>query len=648
LIFDILAVKGAVGMPVPKPQYQIRKEVVFVAQQLDIPKTETELRAFLDYLYSNSKKVKENGKHPKFFNLMEVVGSETTILTAVHNIQSNKGSNTPGLDGQTIDNIIGKDFPTVITMVQMALKDYRPLPVRRVLIPKPGKGEKRPLGIPPIIDRVIQECVRIVCEPICEAQFFNHSYGFRPMRGADMALARLQHIVHDTGYHWALEGDISKYFDTINHRKLINKLWDMGICDRRVLVIITRMLKAGIMNETAVNPMGTQQGAIISPLLANVYLNSFDWWISNYWATKETRYQYADQHTKITALKRTKLLPAYLIRYADDWVLVTDTKEHAEKWKERVSKYLDEKLHLQLSQEKTVITNIRKKPVHFLGFEYKVVKGKARTGYITKTQPDAQRLKGKVRELRKEIRALRKEPDRNMLVHKINLINSKIRGMLEYYKCTTHVNMAMRKYTYTLKITGYCSLRSQGVKWIPAKSVDNLLAVHAGRQTQIPAIEHERVKIGLTLLSFVNWKSAQPKNPSETPYSVEGRTRYFNRTGKMALHARADQLLSLSLSKYIALGLTNKIYNFEFLLNRAYAYNRDKGKCRVCGIELLPHEVETHHIEPTLSIEQVNKVGNLATQHVFCHQSLVHSTTDLSHLDKKVANKVIGFRNKLN
>jgi len=618
-----------------------------VGRKLDIPKTETELRLLLDQLFLKTKEAKENGKHPKFLNLLEVIGSEATILTAVHNIQGNKGSNTPGSDGLTIGDIIGGDYPTIITMVQQALKDYRPEPVRRVFIPKPGKQEKRPLGIPAIMDRVIQECVRIVIEPICEAQFFKHSYGFRPMRGADMALGRLQDIVHKTGYHWAVEGDISKYFDTINHRKLINKLWSMGICDRRVLVIITRMLKAGVMNEIAVNPMGTPQGGIISPLLANVYLNSFDRWISKQWVDKKTRTHYADQDCKIRALKKSHLMPAYLIRYADDWVLITDTKEHAERWKGLITKYLSEKLHLQLSQEKTVITDIRKKPIHFLGFEYKVVKGNSRTGYVTKTQPDAERLKEKVRELRKEIRALRKIPDRNMLVHKVNLVNSKVRGTLEYYKGTTHVNVAMAKYARSLNISGYCSLQCYGAKWTPAKSVNNLLAAHAGRDTQIPAIEHDGVKIGLTSLSFVSWKSTRLKNPDETPYSAEGRTRYMIRTGKAPLLARADQLLSLSLSKYIALGLTNKIYNFEFLLNRAYAYNRDKGKCRICGIELLPSEVETHHVNPALPIELVNKVGNLATQHVFCHQSLVHSTADLSHLDKKVTNKVIGFRNKL-
>ena len=618
-----------------------------MAQKLDIPKTETELRTLLDQLYLKTKEARENGTHPKFLNLLEVIGSEATILTAIHNIQGNKGSNTPGSDGQTIGNIIGGDYPMIIALVQQALRDYRPQPVRRVFIPKPGKEEKRPLGIPAILDRVIQECVRIVIEPVCEAQFFDHSYGFRPMRGADMALDRLQNIVHNTGYHWALEGDISKYFDTINHRTLINKLWGMGICDRRVLVIITRMLKAGVMNEITVNPMGTPQGGIISPLLANVYLNSFDWWISNYWATKKTRTQYVNQSCKIRALKKSNLIPAYLIRYADDWVLVTDTKEHAEKWKERISKYLSEKLHLQLSQEKTVITDVRKKPVHFLGYEYKVVRGKTRTGYVTKSQPNAERLKGKVEELRKEIRALRKIPDKSMLVHEINLVNSKIRGTLEYYKGTTHVNISMVKWAWSLNVTGYCSLRSYGAKWIPAKSVDNLLAAHAGRDTCIPTIEHDGVKIGLTSLAFVSWKVTQLKNPGETPYSAEGRTRYVIRTGKAPLLARADQLLSLSLSKYIAMGLTNKIYNFEFLLSRAYAYNRDKGKCRVCGIELLPDEVETHHVNPALPIDLVNKVRNLATQHVFCHQSLVHSTADLSHLDKKVANKVIGFRNKL-
>jgi len=116
--------------------------------------------------------------------------------------------------------------------------------------------------VPNILERVLQECVRLVIEPILEAHFFNHSYGFRLYRDAHMALERVSNIVHQTGYCWIVEGDIRRYFDTINHTKLIRQIWHLGIRDRRVLMIIKQMLKAGVMNETEITLEGTPQGGL--------------------------------------------------------------------------------------------------------------------------------------------------------------------------------------------------------------------------------------------------------------------------------------------------------------------------------------------------------------------------------------------------
>jgi len=132
-------------------------------------------------------------------------------------------------------------------------------------------------------------------EPILEAQFFAHSYGFRPMRDTAMALERAEQIVHHTGYHWIIEGDISKCFDHIDHAILLKRLYHLGVRDRRVLQIIKAMLKAGVMGECEVNEEGTPQGGLISPLLANVYLDIMDEWISTQWEAKRTTYAYSRQ-----------------------------------------------------------------------------------------------------------------------------------------------------------------------------------------------------------------------------------------------------------------------------------------------------------------------------------------------------------------
>ena len=348
-----------------------------MAQKFDCPKTETELHEIQDKLYQHSKEVHNAGGRPAFKGLLEIMSAEATIITAIHNIKSNHGSETPGVDSKTMrKDYLQHSHSWVIHDIQSAFQHFEPQKIRRVYIDKPGKTEKRPLGIPTIRDRIVQECMRIVLEPIFEAQFFAHSYGFRPMRDAPMALERVNLLVHHTGYYWIVEGDISKCFDRIDHTILLKRLYHMGVKDRRVLQIIKAMLKAGVMDECEVNEEGTPQGGLISPLLANVYLDMMDEWISKQWENKNTLFSYGRQNSRLSALsKRTTLTPGYLVRYADDFVILTDTRTHAEEWKARLQAFLHSKMKLTLSQEKTLITDIRKKYIKFLGYEFKMVRG---------------------------------------------------------------------------------------------------------------------------------------------------------------------------------------------------------------------------------------------------------------------------------
>ena len=274
-----------------------------MAQQFDFPETETQLREIQDKLYQHSKEVYDAGGRPAFKGLLEIMSAEATIITAIHNIKSNHGSETPGVDSKTMrKDYLYKPFSWVVKDIQKAFRHFEPQKIRRVYIDKLGKAEKRPLGIPTIRDRIVQECMRIVLEPICEAQFFAHSYGFRSMRDAAMALERAKTLIYNTGYYWVVEGDISKCFDHIDHSLLIKRLYHIGVKDRRVLQIIKAMLKAGVMGECTVNEEGTPQGGLISPLLANVCLDIMDEWISKQWENKNTRHLYAHQQGKYFAL----------------------------------------------------------------------------------------------------------------------------------------------------------------------------------------------------------------------------------------------------------------------------------------------------------------------------------------------------------
>lgn len=621
-----------------------------VVQKFNYPKTESEFNNIREEMYTTTKSLIEQGKKPSFKGLLEIIKSDVVIVSSIHKIKGNKGSNTPGSTENTIRDILEHDYVEVVNWIRKSLDNYQPLPVRRKWIDKPGKKEKRPLGIPDIADRVIQEMVRQVIEPILDAQFFAHSYGFRPMREAGMAMERTTNIVHNTGYHWIIEGDISKFFDEVSHTILIKKLYSMGIKDRRVLMIIKQMLKAGIMNEIKTNPMGTPQGGIISPLLANVYLDKFDKWVVREWENKKTRYPYKFPSKKYDKLRKTtNLKPAYLIRYADDWILITASKSSAEKWRKRIKKYLGENLKLRLSEEKTKITNIKNNNISFVGIDLKVVKDKSKKyGYYVKSKPNEDNLKRKVKEIHLEIKKARNFRDKEQLVHNVNLINSKIRGLINYYQMSTWVNMSLNKYDDTLAYAAYKSLKRNKIsKWVSAKQVNNLIGVHQEYSSQVPAFEYKGMTIGFTRLAFSKWKKVPLKTQDEVPFTKKGRELHQKRVGRTPPRERADALINIEFSRIISEGLSRKLYNFEYLMNRAYAYNRDKGKCRVCGESLATYETRTHHVNPKLPMSLVNRVNNLASTHEKCHQDIHNNAKTEEHFTPKVWKKIKGFREKL-
>ena len=618
-----------------------------MAQQFDYPKTETELRKLQDKLYQHSKKVYDEGGRPALKGLLEIMSAEATIITAIHNIKSNHGSETPGVDSKTMRDYLQHSHSWVIRDIQSAFKHFEPQKIRRVYIGKPGKAEKRPLGIPTIRDRIVQECMRIVLEPIFEAQFFAHSYGFRPMRDAPMALERAKLLVHHTGYHWIVEGDISKCFDRIDHAILLKRLYHMGIRDRRVLQIIKAMLKTGVMDECEVNEEGTPQGGLISPLLANVYLDIMDEWITKQWEIKKTEYPFSKPYRKYKGLRRTALIPGFLVRYADDFIIITDTRAHAEDWKKRLQIFLHSKMKLTLSPEKTLITDNRKKYIIFLGYEYKVVPGKARKGYIPRTIPERDRLRRKTDKIAHDIKKIPHYYSREQMVDAINRINSQIRGIIQYYQCCTWVNISMKKYSRRLQFVARHRLTQYKGKWIPAIQTQNLPRVHQQYKQKIPSMKYRDIYIGFTALSFCKWEKTIPKKEEETPYTEAGRQLFFERTKKKRIHARLDEMNSEKSARATRYGQWGKLNNFEFIMNRAYALNRDKLKCRVCGGWLISSMPWAHRVNPNLPLNKVNRVNNLISLHKKCLDAVNNPNYDISEFDAKAQKKIIGYREKL-
>lgn len=619
-----------------------------MAQQFDYPKTETELRALLDKLYQQSREAREAGERPAFKGLLEIMSAEATIVTAIHNIKSNHGSDTPGVDNKTMKrDYLQKSYTWVINDIRAAFEKFEPQKVRRKYIDKPGKKEKRPLGIPTIRDRIVQECMRIVMEPIMEAQFFEHSYGFRPMRDTAMALERLNFITFHTGYYWFVEGDISKCFDHIDHATLLRRLYHMGIKDRRVLQIIKQMLKAGVLNECEVNEEGTMQGGIISPLLANAYLDIMDEWVTKQWELKHTEHAYNQDSAKRRALKKTNLVPGFLVRYADDFVIITDSREHAEFWKASLQAFLETGMKLTLFKEKTLITDVRKKHACFLGYEFRVVKGKGEHGYVTRTRPDRERLCRKVDALTDSIKKIPRETSREKLIDEINRINSQIRGVIQYYQCCTWVSVSMEKYGRKLQLAASRRLKQFKGKWIPAKETQNLPRIHQNYRQKLPSVKYRDIYIGVTSLTFCQWQETRGKNPKETPYTEEGRDINFRRTKKKRIQARLDELYSENVATAVLNGKWGHLNNFEFVMNRAYALNRDRLKCRVCGKWLIDNTPYTHRINPRLPLDRVNRVNNLISVHRKCYQAINMPGMDVSTFDADAQKRIRKYREKL-
>jgi group II intron reverse transcriptase/maturase len=300
----------------------------------------------------------------KFHRLYNLLRTKRLIEVSLDKVLRNDGAKTAGVDGVSKADLKTEEAQKQLTEEiyrEMKGMTYQPKPVRRVYIPKANGGE-RPLGIPTIKDRVVQEMLRAILEPIYEAKFYEHSYGFRPFRSTHHAAMRLKDLIGRRGYNIAIEGDIRKCFDRIHHQKLLQIL-RRTIQDERILHLIRDLLKAGVMEDGAwhITDEGTPQGGIVSPLLANIYLNELDQFIAKKWSN-------LSDVERNRRKRHSVALPCFIVRYADDFVVtITGTPEQAEQLKIEIANFLKTELHLELSEEKTLVTAVEK-GFDFLGF----------------------------------------------------------------------------------------------------------------------------------------------------------------------------------------------------------------------------------------------------------------------------------------
>lgn len=617
--------------------------------------TEAELKQTLDFLYEKSK------EGIAFTGLVEAMVNEVTIITAIHNIKSNKGSKTAGVDRLKMDKYLQMPKEELIALIRDNFSNYRPRPARRVYIPKKN-GKQRPLGIPTVLDRIIQECVRIVIEPICEARFYPHSYGFRPYRAQKHAIRDIINVINAGTRSpdqpvWAVEGDIKGCFDNINHRILLKKIWRIGIHDKRVIKMIQQMLKAGyIENGTAYDTkFGTMQGGILSPLLSNVYLNDFDWFVGRMYMEPHRQCKHKCNDTR--RLKWSGVTPKYNYRFADDWVILTSTEQEAYRLKRVLTKYFRHKMKLELSQEKTFVTDLRTEGIHFLGFVVKAEKKRKtpdpRTwteNLVGKPLPDMERLKEKIWKIADEVRRIGDVTERSVQAAQIQRVNSMIVGLAQYLQpsiCSHAFHAIDRRINNTALAVWKKSFPKHYNKYqIPMEKLCNLPHRHEGYKSKTFAVPIEGEWFGITMAFITHSKyESKPFDQRMTPYTEEGRRIYgYYRSKSKPLPCDRP---SVNTAGDIQLSVYAKtVYNFEYFMNREYAYNRDKGKCKCCKKPLfLDDKKFCYHVKGEVPLDKINKVQNLIWLCNDCYR-MVNNGPIPPDIDEKVLKKIQKYKQK--
>jgi len=517
----------------------------------------------------------------KFGDLFSLVCREDWLHLAYEYVSQNTGSKTAGCDGINMSEF-AENLEGNLATLRNALQtnSFIACPVRRVYIPKPN-GKYRPLGIPTIRDRIVQEAVRMVLEPIYEAGFSQYSFGFRPNRCTMDAIKCIQwSTMEHKKCFWIIEGDIASYFDSISHRKLM-KLLRKRIEDERLLMLIWKFLRAGVMERKLFKDTerGTPQGGIISPLLANVYLHELD--------------KYMEKYTALSSYEKTVRRKAgqanyVYIRYADDFVILGNgTRVQMGEMCQEIRNFLATTLHLNLSMEKTKITHLND-GFDFLGFTIQRRMGQKKMGtkiLISK--------KGMEKHLIAIRTATSPDTHEDSVIARIKALNRIISGWCRYYQYTS---MATRQF----------NLLEHKTFW--------LVTHWLGRKFQLtmPKVMHRFYKenrLGendIKLERHGRFKTLQyPKRfLKPNPYTTRERIEREELPDDNPWLGFEDRPGWLDLQRKVR--------------------ERDNWMCRICGtIGLTPETCEVDHIIQYASYKRpvdANKLENLQTLCIPCHR----------------------------
>ena len=565
-----------------------------------------------------------------FTDLMDLILSRDNILLAYRNIKANGGSYTAGTDNKNISDIGCLPPETVAEKVRFIVTGsqhgYRPKPVRRKDIPKPN-GKTRPLGIPCIWDRLVQQCIKQVIEPICEAKFSDNSYGFRPNRSVEHAVQKTYTMLQRMNLHYVIEFDIKGFFDNVNHSKLMRQIWAMGIHDKQLIFIIKRILKAPIRmpdGTTLIPDKGTPQGGIISPLLANIVLNELDKWVESQWQNhplvKEYGYERKirnsitfDRSKAFLKMRKTGLKEMYIVRYADDFRILCRTREQADRTLIAVTQWLKERLRLDVSPEKTRVVDVRRSYSEFLGFKIRLrKKGKK---YVVQSHMCDKAYKKVKASLTKQVGNIKFPRKGRGEAGEVRLFNSMVMGIQNYYQLATDISIDCGDIGRTVNTVLKNRLKSGKTHRLKKEGRDltKMEIQRYGKSEQLRYIAQSKEPI--YPISYVQCKNPMSQRRKVCAYTAAGRSEIHD-------DLRINTFLLLQLMREPTYSRST-----EYADNRISLFSAQWGKCAVTGKKFqCISEIHCHHKKPK-GIGGSDKYENLVLVLAPVHE-LIHAVDE--------------------
>lgn len=538
-----------------------------------------------------------------FNRLVELIALPENIRLAYRNIKANSGSRTAGTDGRTIKDLEKMPDSKLVALVQRKLNWYEPQSVRRVEIPKGNDPKKkRPLGIPTILDRLIQQCVLQILEPICEAKFHEHSYGFRPNRSQEHAIALVYKNIQCSHYYYVVDVDIKGFFDNVNHGKLLKQMWTLGIRDKKLLSIISAMLKAEVAG-IGFPEKGTPQGGIISPLLSNIVLNELDWWIASQWEEFPMRKNYATNtnpngsENKGNKYKMqrdyTRLKEVTGVRYADDFKLFTRSYESAKRLFYAVTGWLKGRLGLDISPDKSKIVNLKRSYSEFLGLRIKAANHgtKEKTRYVVESHIREKSLDKIKLSVKKLIHDVEFPGNGKQAEHAaVSRFNSYVIGVHNYYSMATMICYDLHELAFSVhkSLNARLGKRAKTAKHVKKNhikyDIPDYIREKYGNSAQLRFIHGA----ALAPVGYVKHRNPMLKKRWINSYTPEGRE---------LLHKMLGKSIDVGIMHYL---MQNPIpyKSIAYNDNRISLYCAQYGRCAVSGKKLEIGEIHCHHKVP--------------------------------------------------